>query len=971
MGFSRPLPRYLSASLLLRIISLLITFSLLAAPLQFSHAGSSSLSAADQAASLLEKMTPEEKVGQLFLIAFQGPKADQGTQIYDLIVNHHIGGVVLINANDNFATDNADTASTPRQALALIHQLQQNEWEASQTPQNNPVSGEAFTPVYIPLFIGLSQEGYGYPYDQILSGLTPLPNAMSIGATWDPSLATQVGTVLGQELSSLGFNLLLGPSLDVLENPEVGSQNNLGTRTFGGEPYWVAEMGKAYIRGVHQGSQGLIAVIAKHFPGHGASDRIPEEEVATIRKSFEELLSFDLAPFLAVTANAGSAAETADGFLVSHVRYQGLQGNIRTTTRPISFDPQALGQLLGLPELSAWRSAGGLAVSDNLGSRAIRHFYELTNQTFDARRVSLNAFLAGNDLLYVADFTSPGDADSYAGALRTLSFFAQKYREDPAFAQRVDESALRLLTLKFRLYPNFTLQDVLRPTGNLEQLGTSGKVTFEVARRAATLISPSSEELEVVLPDPPDATDRIVFITDVRSVVQCSTCVPTPIIKQTALQETVIRLYGPQSTGQVSPSNLASYSLQELQALLDGNPAEGNLARDLNAANWIVFAMLNSRPDIPSFHTLERFLNEQPGLLQQKRVMVFAFCAPYFLDATNISKLTAYYALYDQTPQFIDTAAYLLFRELRASGASPVSISGINYNLNEVLFPDPEQIIPLELDIPTSNGGNGTLTPTASPVPEFHVGDIVPVRTGVILDHNGHPVPDGTPVSFFFITGAEATAIRQIVNTRQGIARTTFAITTSGTLEIRAESENARSNSLKLDVPAPGSLPPTPTPTEPPTSTPAPTPSPTPESEQDETTLPPAPPHPGLSEWLAAVLLAGVLSLAAYQTGRLTGQFRWGLRAALLIFSGGLLVYCFLALPLPGNLRLLSASVMRAMLLGTLGGCLAGLLGTLIWYGIEARLQPRSATQDNTPLPSAEQRDDQAEEQQPGRTPEQ
>ncbi len=145
------------------------------------------------------------------------------------------------------------------------------------------------------------------------------------------------------------------------------------------------------------------------------------------------LKSIDLAPFLATTGNALSAEETADALLSSHIRYQGLQGNIRATTRPVSLDPQALSLLMEQPGLANWRENGGILISDDLGNMAIRRFYELTNQTFDPRRVTLNAFLAGNDILYVADFSTSNNTDSYSEAVRTLEFFAQKYREGCGF----------------------------------------------------------------------------------------------------------------------------------------------------------------------------------------------------------------------------------------------------------------------------------------------------------------------------------------------------------------------------------------------------------------------------------------------------------------------------------------------------------------------------------------------------------
>jgi len=52
---------------------------------------------------------------------------------------------------------------------------------------------------------------------------------------------------------------------------------------------------------VHIGSEGKVAVVAKHFPGHVGSDRRADEEVATVHKSLQELRKIELAPFFAVT----------------------------------------------------------------------------------------------------------------------------------------------------------------------------------------------------------------------------------------------------------------------------------------------------------------------------------------------------------------------------------------------------------------------------------------------------------------------------------------------------------------------------------------------------------------------------------------------------------------------------------------------------------------------------------------------
>ena len=224
-------------------------------------------------------------------------------------------------------------------------------------------------------------------------------------------------------------------------------------------------------------------------------------------------------------------------------------------------------------------------VSDDLGSPAVRKFYEQTNpnQPFDGRRVALNAFLAGNDLLYLGDITAGEDPDTYTTTIDILEFFTQKYTKDPAFAERVDQSAIRILTLKLHLYENFTLTSALPEEQALEGVGVSSQASFEVAQEGATLISPTLEELDDTMPDPPDQTDRIVFaprlplrqylglffISNTRTAKQCHNCPEQPVLPVDALNQTVIRLYGPQASGQVTPFNLKSYSYDDLIPMLD------------------------------------------------------------------------------------------------------------------------------------------------------------------------------------------------------------------------------------------------------------------------------------------------------------------------------------------------------------------------------------------------------------------
>jgi len=875
-----------------------------------------------RAKNTLNQLTPEEKIGQLFLVSFQGAEVEPDSQIVDLITKHHIGGVMLSAENDNFISGDRILTNT----WGLTNQLQTYRYEAS---QNELTGGEEISqPEYIPLFVGMAQEGDSAPYSEIINGLTPLPSQLAIGATWNPDLAKQVGQIAGGELSDLGINLLFGPSLDVTEIARPEEKGDLNVRVFGGDPFWVGEMGRAYIDGLHEGSNGRLAVIGTHFPGLGSADRLPKNEVATVRKTLEQLKQIDLAPFFVVTGEARSESERVDGLLVSHIRYQGLQGNIRSTTRPISFDQQALSLLMELPSLASWRQGGGVLISDDLGSRAVRRFHDPTEATFNARRLALDAFLAGNDLLYLNDFVSSEDEDAYTTISKTLDFFTQKYGEDPVFAQRVDESVLRILTLKYRLYGLFTLDQVLN-RGPLNRIGTSEsrQVVLEVAQRSATLISPPREELENVLPSPPGFYDRVVFITDAYAAKQCSECPVQNIPAIDSLEQSVLSFYGPNAGGQVSQFYLQSYSSTQLTRMLNGEESDEDIEQALRQANWIVFTILDISANRPESLALQRFLAERPDLLPGKNIIVFAANAPYYLDSTNISKLTAYFGIYSKISPFMDVAARLLFKEITApEGNLPVSVPGIGYRLMEATGPKPNQVIPLSIAATTPP--SPVTNPEVPETPNYQVGQIITLTAGEILDQNNNAVPDGTPVQFIItVDGQEMPAITE--NTINGIVQVDYLIEQAGFTSIQAKSGSAASDAISFQVPqVEGTvIPPTETvtitPTESPSATsPPPTPEPTPEPPQNGE-------QGEFQYWVLANVIIFAVAWGASRTGALMGQVRWGIRWGLSAIIAGLLLYTYTAVTLPGAAWVIE----RYQQLGLL---VTAFMGALLGWGVSA-----------------------------------
>jgi beta-N-acetylhexosaminidase len=396
-----------------------------------------------------------------------------------------------------------------------------------------------------------------------------------------------------------------------------------------------------------------------------------------------------------------------------------------------------------------------------------------------------------------------------------------------------------------------------------------------------------------------------------------------------ALQQAVIQLYGPQSGNQTNNFRLASYSLQNLQSLLDDQEIPF-IKDDITRANWIIISLTDTTQGQTAL--ISRFLRERSDLLRGKRVILFSFGAPYYFDSTTISKFTAYFALYSKQPQFVDVAARLLFQELSPVGASPVSISAVGYDLISVMSPNPDQVIPLFLDLkPVSVEPGSSTTPEATPIPLFRIGDTIAIRTGAIMDNNGNPVPDGTVVQFsMMLTGEGGGILKQVdAVTTQGVARAAFGLDKPGLLEISVTSDPAMiSNVLQLDVSQSGAVAVivvTPELTQ----SIEPTPQPTIVVEEDGYISKEG--YPRFSAWLVAMLFIAFSIWVGYGTGiRVVNRrsaFRWALGIAL----GGFAAYNYLIFGLFGIMDWLITSGLSGVIVFVFMGELIGFAAGWVW----------------------------------------
>ena len=762
-------------------------------------------------AQLISQMTPEAKVGQLFVVSFPGTDASVASDIGELITTYRVGGVLLSTANGNIT----NTVNAPTRLAGLTASLQNRARSAAGVPG----AGGRTTP-FIPLFIAMEQSGNDLPYTQITSGTTPLPSPMAIGATWKPEDAVAVGTLVGAELAALGINVLIGPSLTVLDDPQPASAGG-GSRVFGGDPYWVGVMGQNYVRGLRTGSQGRLAAVLTRFPGQVT----PGDGGEVVDRSLEQLKKVELVPFLSILQPAaGEQRSPADAMMTSHVRYRGFSGNIRERTGPISVDSKAMLSLLTLPEVKAWRDASGVLFSDSLGSPLIRRYYDPNGLTFPGQKIAQDALQAGNDVLMLTDYGATNLwVEQLSNIKSTLRFFQEKYSTDLDFQKRVDDALKNILRLKYRLYPGFDPAAVgVNPANINAVVGRSRTTTLQVAQDALTLVSPSAAAVaEKPLP-PPTPQESILIFTEDRLYKECPTCTAQPLLATDALAQTIGRLYPTRD-----PARVASASFSHLLAYTNGITPTGalDIGAALNAANWIVFAVLDADPAFPQSGALRQLVAQRPNLLASKRVVIFAFDSPNLLESEVVARATAVYALYSRTEPFVEVAARAMFGEAKPRGNPPVSVEAIHYRLITQTEPKPDQLILLFAGEPPPSA---QVTPTP---PSIKKGDTLKVRTGPIVDRNGHVVPDGTQVTFtrVFSQGQELPPL--VAPTRNGIATVSFVLDRIGPLRVRASSEPAMtSQTLQLTVGEEPSRPEVfspPTPTAPPTATTTVTPAPT------------------------------------------------------------------------------------------------------------------------------------------------
>jgi beta-N-acetylhexosaminidase len=99
--------------------------------------------------------------------------------------------------------------------------------------------------------------------------------------------------LIAQELRACGVDVNCAPLLDV---PQPGSHPIIGDRAYGADPARIARLGRAVREGL---SEGGVAPVVKHIPGHGRADVDSHHALPRVTAARTALEASDFAPFRA------------------------------------------------------------------------------------------------------------------------------------------------------------------------------------------------------------------------------------------------------------------------------------------------------------------------------------------------------------------------------------------------------------------------------------------------------------------------------------------------------------------------------------------------------------------------------------------------------------------------------------------------------------------------------------------------
>jgi beta-N-acetylhexosaminidase len=285
-------------------------------------------------------MTVPEKVGQLFMPTIPGSTPAAGAA---LVRRYHLGGVIYFPVN----------LRAPRQTAELSNGLQK----------------AALKDTGVPLVISTDEEQgtvSRLPY------VTRFPSNKLLASTRNPDEDTRLAaTVTGEELMAVGINQDNAPDADVNINPR---NPVIGVRSFGADPRKVAHLVGVAVDAYRRTG---VAVVAKHFPGHGDTDTDSHTGLPVINHTEAQWQRVDAPPFQAAVDHY------ADVIMTAHI----VVPHLEPSRVPATMSKKVLGGLL-----RDRLGFQGVIITDSL---------QMTGATikFGPEEAAVRAIVAGADML--------------------------------------------------------------------------------------------------------------------------------------------------------------------------------------------------------------------------------------------------------------------------------------------------------------------------------------------------------------------------------------------------------------------------------------------------------------------------------------------------------------------------------------------------------------------------------------------
>ncbi|MEM8503893.1 MAG: glycoside hydrolase family 3 N-terminal domain-containing protein [Cyanobacteria bacterium P01_D01_bin.1] len=342
-----------------------------------------------------------------------------------------------------------------------------------------------------PLFIAADiEEGVG----QRFSGATWFAPPMALGkiAKKDLDLALrlseQMGAAIAQEAVAIGLNWLLGPVVDVNNNP-----NNpvINVRAFGETAEIVAQLTNAFIRGTGATKdRAAVLTSAKHFPGHGDTDTDSHLSLPVVEHDFERLQSLELVPF------EQAIAAGADSIMTAHLQLPKVDPRYPATLSRTT--------LTGL--LRRDMGFGGLIVTDALVMGGI-------TQQYGENDAAVLAVAAGADIVLM-----PGDVE---GAIRAICEAISIGRISP---EAIFQSVERIWRAKHKIADLLVTDGMSRhawqhrsvPPVQTDQIATDAvrKLAAEILQTSQQLSNTPRQSLSQAISPPLIPGKNLVLVDD-------------------------------------------------------------------------------------------------------------------------------------------------------------------------------------------------------------------------------------------------------------------------------------------------------------------------------------------------------------------------------------------------------------------------------------------------------------------------